>query len=85
MFEGHLMYKLGNGWVFNLTECVGYKVILDTDKKQVLDYIKAFRISNDKHDKHHVYKYISVPLGIIKKAESIVENYHKEAFIKYDK
>ena len=41
MFDGHQMYKIGNDWVFNLTEFIGYKVKVDKNNGTVLSYKKA--------------------------------------------
>lgn len=82
MFEGHQLYKIGNGWVFDLTEFIGYKVKLDGMDK-VVGYQRAFKITKTSDGYMH-NKYISVPSGIIRKSLAVVKNYKREAFLEYD-
>ncbi len=80
MFDGHKMYKIGNDWVFNLTEFIGYKLKVDKNDGTVISYTKAFKLTKTP-DGYSYDKYMSVPVGVLRKAIKIVENYQKEAFL----
>ena len=48
MFDGHRLFKIGNNWVFDLTEFIGYKV---TQEDGVIKtYEKAFTVTKSNSD-----------------------------------
>mgnify|MGYP000941603742 CR=1 FL=1 len=80
MFEGHQLYKIDDEWVFNLTEFTGYRVNVNKEDNTVISYDKAFRLIKTLND-YSYDKYMSVPIGVLRKSINIVENYQKEAFL----
>lgn len=81
MFDGHVMYKICDNWIFNLTEFIGYK-IKTKQNGQVESYTKAYKLNKEETNEYYYYdKYISVPVGVLRKSMDIVENYNKEALL----
>lgn len=39
MFRGHKFYRVDDDWVFDLTECVGYKINID-NQGTIKEYIR---------------------------------------------
>ena len=81
MWDGHQFIKVcGDTWVFDITEFLGYKVVLAKDKKTVKEFKLAFTAMS--YDKQIVFeKQIGVPAKILKETANIIEKYEKEAFI----
>jgi len=81
MYEGHHFIKLCDGeWVFDITEFLGYKVVLDKDKKTVKDYKLAFTVVN--YNKQIQFeKHIRVPAKVLKSTVEVIEQYEKEALL----
>ena len=79
-FQGHRFYKIGNNWIFNLTEFVGYKVEVRDGK--VEQFEEAFRvIKSEDHTDYNFQREMPIPLGVMRKSKSIIEDYLKEALI----
>lgn len=81
MYEGHQFMKICNdNWVFDITEFIGYKVMLDKDKKTVKSYKMAFTAID--MDKQIIFeKHIGVPAKVLKETVDIIKKYEKEAFV----
>lgn len=80
VFDGHRLYKIGNHWVFDLTEFVGYKVKWKDD--EIESFSKAFTVTKSSDNKTYEFSKIeTIPVGIMKKAKKIIEEYLKEAMI----
>ena len=81
MYEGHHFVKICNEqWVFDITEFIGYKVVLEKDKKTIKEFKPAFTVIKD-HTQYIFEKHISVPVRVLKESLSVIEKYEKEAFI----
>ena len=79
-FDGHQLYTIGNDWVFDLTEFIGYKVIKKNG--HVSSYEKAFSV--EKNINNTDFKFsrdIKVPAGVVRKVREIITNYYKEAML----
>lgn len=81
MYDGHQFVKIcDDTWVFDITEFIGYKVILDKYKKQVKSYKQAFTAID--MDKQIIFeKHIGVPAKVLKETVNVIEKYEKEAFV----
>lgn len=80
-FDGHQIYKIGNDWVFDITEYIGYRVLKD-DCGQVTSYDKAFYLEKSNNGKKTKFiQCLDVPVGVMRKAAKIVDIYCREAFI----
>lgn len=80
MFNGHQLYTLGDEWVFDLTEFIGYKVTKQGEKVQKIERAFSVSKSND-HQTYNFTKYFNIPLGIMRKARDIIEKYLIDALI----
>ena len=79
-FEGHRLYKIGNDWVFDLTEFIGYRIT--SINGEVKSYDTAFRVRLDSDNMHYSFeRYTTIPVGVMRKTKEIIENYMKEAMI----
>jgi hypothetical protein len=73
----------GDTWVFDITEFLGYKVVLAKDKKTVKEYKLAFTATS--YNRQIVFeKHIGVPAKILKETVNIIEKYEQEAFVKVE-
>lgn len=74
-FQGHELIILEKGWVFDITDFVGYKVKTGKDGENVTNYEKAFSIEDSKDEKEelHVTRFISIPLRVTKRAKRVIE------------
>lgn len=80
MFNGHQLYIIGEEWVFDLTEFIGYKVKKNGDN--IESFNKAFSIvKSPDHSDFHFKREETIPLGVMRKSKNIIENYLKEAMI----
>lgn len=80
IFDGHKMYKIGNEWVFNITECTGYKVYIEDG--QVQSFMKAFKVNRSKDGGHYTFeRYMDVPAGVLRRATAIIDKYLREALV----
>lgn len=81
MYDGHQFIKIyGDEWVFDITEFLGYKVVLDKDEKTVKDYKLAFTVLG--YDKEIIFeKHIRVPAKVLKATVDIIYKYRKEAYL----
>lgn len=84
MYYGHHFIKVcGDTWVFDITEFLGYKVVLNKDKQTVKEFKLAFTATS--YNKQIVFeKHIGVPAKILKETVNIIENYEREAFVNID-
>lgn len=81
MYGGHQFIKIcGDEWVFDITEFLGYKVVLEKDKKTVKDYKLAFTVLG--YEKEIVFeKHTRVPAKVLKETVDIIKKYRKEAYL----
>lgn len=80
MFEGHRLYKIGNDWVFDLTEFIGYKVNVEGSK--VESFEKAFTVKRSEDNKSYKFtRAVPIPVGVMRKAKTIIEDYLREALL----
>ena len=80
IFDGHKLYKIGNGWVFDLTEFVGYKV--KWKGAEIESFHKAFTVTKSSDNKTYEFiKIDTIPVGVMRKAKKIIEEYLREAMI----
>lgn len=77
MFKGHDFVKIcGGTWVFDLTEFIGYKVVLNVNDIPI-GYEKAFHAELE-NDEISYDKYISVPVWVLKETNSIINDYTED-------
>lgn len=79
MFEGHIIYKIGNDWIFDLTEFIGYRVYVN--EGEVENFTKAFTVTKSADGDYLFEKIIEIPVGVMRKTTKIIENYIREAMI----
>lgn len=80
MFDGHRLYKIGDEWVFDLTEFIGYKVIQNGDR--VESFERAYTVKKNKDRKDYEFKkLLTVPVGVMRKTTTIIKDYLSEALI----
>lgn len=80
MFDGHRLFKIGNNWVFDLTEFIGYKV---TQEDGVIKtYEKAFTVTKSNSDNSLSFKKKTlIPAGVMRKSDLIIRNYLKKVTV----
>ncbi len=80
IFNGHKLYKINKNWVFDLTDFTGYKVIWANGS--IVDYMRAFRTVESTNKKGYEFiKFMTVPVGVMRKSEKLIEFYFREAMI----
>lgn len=75
MFRGHKFYRVDDGWVFDLTECVGYKINID-NQGTIKEYIRQFSINPEYMQTEQVQ---GVPQEIVDESLEIVRQYFERA------
>lgn len=80
-FSGHLCYVICDGWLFDVTTFIGYKIKQEDEK--ITDAIKAFKIIDKNGDLNLKYtRYIdNIPLAVFRKSREVIKKYYKEALI----
>ena len=79
MFNGHQLYTIGEEWVFDLTEFIGYRIKIKNSKVQ--SYERVFTVKRDKSYGYKFDKQTAIPLGVMRKSRMIIENYMRDALI----
>ena len=83
-FDGHQLVKLDNKWTFDLTTFIGYKVSIDGETGQVIDYTKAFVAVRDKQTGDYSFdKLMRVPVKILRQTVNIIQKYREEALLEH--
>lgn len=80
MFEGHKLCRIDNTWVFDLTEFVGYRILIEDEK--VVGYKKVFVVKMDRdYSSFEFEKMGTVHFGVMRKTKKLIQQYFREAFI----
>lgn len=77
MFDGHKFYILDQGWVFDLTDGLGYQVTFD-DQGNISSYKRQFEIFADSEYPEYTQ---FVPQEIIDKAFKIMQRHKRLALV----
>lgn len=72
--KGHVLYRIGDEWLFDVTDCIGYRVYKNKNGNTVQKYEIAFKI-NINNDTYDIRYRISTPFGVARKAINLLRKY----------
>ena len=82
-FKGHEFITINKFWVFDKTTFIGYKITIKNG--EISSYTEAFKVvgTEDGKDYRVIHIIDHVPIGVMRKAVSLIRSYRKEAFLEH--